>query len=312
MTDVSVPDLTRRPTLAHRFEYALFAGVAAALNAMPRKVALGAGARIARLGNSPLRIRRDVVEENLRIAFPDRDAAWIGATVRNAYAHLGRETVEILRAARHGRSAILSTTVVAGMDLLERALEHGRGVILLTGHFGNWELAVGAVGARGVPTDVLIQRQRNPLFDGAIIEARRGLGMDLIDRGLATRTGLRSLRENRVLAMAGDQNARHGGVFLPFFGRLASTSRGFAILAARTRAPILTVMGTRHADGPLHVEIRTLADEIGRDEDATKNVLLDYMITLERAIVKAPEQYFWHHRRWKTRPPEEPAGADTV
>ncbi|MGH7501003.1 MAG: lysophospholipid acyltransferase family protein [Longimicrobiales bacterium] len=312
MTEIAVPELSRRPTIGHRVEYALFSAAAVLLDALPRKVALAAGARIGRLGYAPFHIRRSVVRENLRTAFPDRDSDWIDATARAAYAHVGRETVEVLRAAREGATTQLARTVLEGEDILRNALERGRGAILLTGHFGNWELAVAAVTARGTATDVLIQRQRNPLFDEAIIDARHGLGMDLIDRGLATRTGLRSLRENRVLAIAGDQNTRRGGVFVPFFGRPASTSRGFAILAARSRAPILTIMGTRRPDGRLHVRIRMLADEIGRDDDATDRVLRDYLRTLEDTIRDAPEQYFWHHRRWKTRPPEEPVKADPV
>lgn len=301
----TVPVLSRRPTLAHRLEYGLFAVASSLLNALPRRTALALGAAVGRLGYSLLRIRRDVVEQNLRIAFPDRDDAWIRSTAREAYAHLGREMVEMLRAARRGRDAVLGNTVIEGEDLLRAALEEGRGAVLLTGHFGNWEMSAGAFGSRGYPVDVLIQRQRNPLFDRAIIDARHGIGMELIDRGLATRTGLKTLRDNRILAVAGDQNTRKGGVFLPFFGRPASTSRGFAILAARAGAPILTMMGTRRSDGRLHIVVRRLADAIGRGGPSTNDVVQAFLNELERAIRAAPEQYFWHHRRWKTRPPEE-------
>jgi KDO2-lipid IV(A) lauroyltransferase len=304
-TDLAVPELTRAPTFRHRIEYALFSAATAMLHALPRRSALALGSVIGRLGFSPFRIRRKVVEDNLRTAFPERDADWIRATGGAAYAHLGRELVEMLRAARGGRNAVLESTVLEGEEHLRAALERGQGAVLITGHYGNWEMAAGAVASRGFPVDVLIQRQRNPLFDRAIIDARRGIGMDLIDRGLATKTGLKTLRDNRVLALAGDQNTRRGGVFLPFFSRPASTSRGFTILAARAGAPILTMMGTRRSDGRLHVGIRPLAEEIGRGGHATNDIVQRYLLELERTIRGAPEQYFWHHRRWKTRPAEE-------
>ena len=304
-TDPAVPELARAPSVRHRIEYALFSAATAMLHALPRRYALALGSVIGRLGFSPLRIRRKVVEVNLRTAFPEGDPDWIRATGRAAYAHLGRELVELLRAARGGRKAVLESTVLEGEEHLRAALERGQGAVLITGHYGNWEMSAGAVASRGFPVDVLIQRQRNPLFDRALIDARRGIGMELIDRGLATKAGLKTLRHNRILALAGDQNTRRGGVFLPFFDKPASTSRGFTILAARTGAPILTMMGTRRSDGRLHVVIRPLAPEIGRGGHATNDMVQRYLLELERTIRAAPEQYFWHHRRWKTRPAEE-------
>ncbi|MCI0433658.1 MAG: lysophospholipid acyltransferase family protein [Gemmatimonadetes bacterium] len=296
----------RRATLAHRVEYALFAAAAATVRALPARSALATGAGLARLGWWPLRIRRTVVEANLRAAFPDHSAKWVRATAAEAYAHIGRETVALLRAAgRTGRAHVDREADIEGAALIGDALALGNGVLVLTAHFGNWELGAASLAALGATIDIVVQRQRNPLFDRALIEARRGLGVSVIDRGAATREGVRSLRDNHVLVLAPDQNAGRSGLFLPFFGRPASTTRGPAILAVRAAAPVLMSTAVRAPDGRLRVRLRSLAGRVPRSESAITGVMSRYLAVLEAAIRETPTQYFWHHRRWKTRPPPE-------
>src|SRR5438132_1504356 len=117
---------------------------------------------------------------------------------------------------------------------LVAAVAAGTGAVLATAHFGNWEVAGAALTARGVPLDVVVQRQANPLFNAAIERDRERMGMRIIERGRAPREALTSLRAGRVVAFVSDQDARRAGVFVPFFGRLASTHRGPALMALRT------------------------------------------------------------------------------
>jgi KDO2-lipid IV(A) lauroyltransferase len=195
---------------------------------------------------------------------------------------------------------------------LHALLECGRGTLILAGHLGNWELGASAVAACGVPIDVVAQRQRNPLFDRAMNEARRRLGSGVIERGETMRAGLRALRQNRVLAIVADQNAGPTGVFLPFFGKLASTTRGPAILAARARAPILLGVPLRQSSGRMLVRFELIADAERSCADEAAHIMGDYLSALENAVRSAPEQYFWHHKRWKTRPPEEARAESTA
>lgn len=293
----------RKPTLAHRVEYGLFALGAAGVRTLPEQLALRTGAAVAGLGFRPLRVRRRVVESNLRTAFPVRDADWVRATALASYAHLGREIVALLRAAGQPPARVQARADLENGDVLRAALAAGRGVVVLTAHFGNWELGAAALAACGAPIDIVVQRQRNPLFDRALIEARRGLGVTVIDRGHATREGVRSLRAEHVLVLAPDQNAGRSGLFLPFFGRLASTTRGPAVIAARAGAPVLMSTAARTPDGRLRVRLSSLSDRVQRSDDVVTDVMTRYLAALEAEVRETPAQYFWHHRRWKTRPP---------
>ncbi|HEX7120362.1 MAG TPA: lysophospholipid acyltransferase family protein [Longimicrobiales bacterium] len=301
----------RAPTLAHRLEYTLFRIAAAAAGLLGDGAAGRLLAAAGRLAYTPLGIRRAAVEAHLRRAFADRDAAWIRRTAAAAYAHLGREGAALIRLAALDRDRVLARTEVEGLDAFRAALGGGRGLVLVTGHLGNWEIGGAALAARGIPIDVVAQRQSNPLFDRAIVAARERLGMRVIERGRATREGLRALRAGRVVALVADQDARRAGVFVPFFGHPASTHRGPALLALRTGAPLFLGTALRTPAGGYHVRLEPVeVDRSGESEDVVRRLTEAFTARLEAAIRAAPDQYFWHHRRWKTRPPEEPAAGE--
>ena len=299
------------PTAAHRAEYALFAGATALARVAGDRVGRRVGEVLGRIAYRPLGIRRDVVEANLRAAFPGRDEHWIRRTAAASYAHLGREAVQLLRLAALDRETVIARTTVDGLYSLREAAERGRGVVVVAGHLGNWELSGAAVAARDVPVSVVVQRQRNPLFNAAINRTRERLGMRVIDRTSAPRGALRALRDGRVVGFVADQDARRNGVFVPFFGRPASTHRGPALFAVRTRAPVFVIAGTRGDDDRFHVRLSPVdADLSGDVAEAVRRLTAECAARLETAVRRAPTQYFWHHRRWKTRPRGEPPGAD--
>jgi Kdo2-lipid IVA lauroyltransferase/acyltransferase len=297
-----------KATLAHRFQWALIAGALRGTDLLGDEGAGRVGALLARLGHSPVRLRRKVVEEQLRAAFPDRDSAWIEATSRAAYEHLGREMVAMLRMSRLRPEQLVERTDIVGLEPVLAAVQANRGVVIAAGHLGNWELGAAMLAVRGVPIDVIAQRQRNPYFDRVIIEARERLGMRVIERGQAPRLALRSLRQGKLVAFVADQNAGPTGVFVPFFGRLASTHRGPALMALRTGAPIFLAVPVRVPGGRYRMTLEEIvADREGEQEAVIERLTAAFTAGLERAIRKFPEQYLWHHRRWKTRPPVDSA-----
>jgi len=299
--------MARRPTLAHRAEYALFLAAGVLARGLPEPAAARLGAALGRLGYWPLGLRRRLVESHLRQAFPERDAAWVRATAAASYAHLGREAVAVLRLAGAPAAEIVARTELEGFERFRAAVEEGRGVVLVSGHLGNWELGAASLAARGIPLDVVVQRQANPLFERALARARAGLGLRVIDRGSAPRAALRALRQGRVVAFVADQDARGAGVFVPFFGRLASTHRGPAVLALRAGSPVFLGLMLRAERGRYRGVLEELcADRSGELAAAAYRIVAAYTARLEAYVRAAPEQYFWHHRRWKTRPPEEP------
>lgn len=298
------------PGLGHRLEFLGFRLLSLGASVLPEPLALALGSAVGHLAGTLVRIRRRVVDENLARAFPLETPAWRNRVARRAYRHVGREGVALLRLARMPVEDLRDRVTLEGSDVLHRAFEAGQGVIVMAGHLGNWEMGGGSVPLAGHPLDVVAQVQHNPLFDAEIVAIRNRLGMTVVPRGEATRAGLRSLRAGRGLGLVADQNVRSGGVFVDFFGVPASTARGPGLLALRTGAAVVTMMCLREpgSRSRYRVHFEAVPPPTAEDpEEAVREVLESCTGILERYIRMAPEQYFWFHKRWKTRPPQEPS-----
>jgi len=298
----------RKHSPAQRLEYALARSLEKAVSVMPEGAADSFGAAIGRRIHD-LGIRRETVDENLRIAFPDATDDWIETTRRAAYEHLGREAAAMLRLSKLDEKALVDRTIPVGWDELQEALSLGRGVILVTGHYGNWEIAAGAVASRGVRIGAIVRRQGNRLVDERLQHLRRQLGVETIYQGQAPSRVPRLLRSNGVVGIVGDQDARRSGIFVPFFGRPASTHRGPALFALRLGAPVFSCIARRLPGKKVRYEVRGERVHFERTGDLDKDVTAltaELALRLEKAVRMAPEQYFWFHKRWKTRPPTGP------
>lgn len=296
----------RRPTLAHHVEFALLRGTIALLGILPWELAARAGARLGLLGYSPLRIRRRVVEEQVAFAFPELSPREVRRIAREAYASLGRTTVETALLPNLTREQVLNLVAeTQGIEEVESALSLGRGIIVVTGHFGNWELGGAYLAARGWPIGSIVRRQGNPLFDRYLNETRRAIGNEVIYDAEAVRRVPRLLRENRPVAFVADQGLLGlASTFVPFFGRLAKTPRGPAVFALRLGTPVFFGAALRRPDGRFRIVFERVPVQETGDRDAdVDRIVADFTRVLERWVRVAPEQYFWHHRRWKHRPP---------
>lgn len=301
--------MSREIRFQHRVEYAAFRFVRGVLRLFPEWAALGAGEALGWFAGTVLRIRRDVVDENLERAFPDASPRWRSAVARGSYRHLGREAVVVFRLGHRGMDWALGATEVDGIEHLQRGVDEGVGALLVTGHIGSWEMGGAAFSVRGLPIDPVALTQANPLFDRDLTEARESLGLRLIRRGDAGREVIRSLRRNRVPALVADQNARTAPVFVDFFGVPAATFRGPALFALRTGAPLVVGACLRVSRHPQRY--RAVVEEVsiepsGDLEDDVTRLTEAWTAVLERWVRHAPEQYFWQHKRWKTRPPASP------
>jgi Kdo2-lipid IVA lauroyltransferase/acyltransferase len=310
------------PTLAHRLQDGTVAAVAFLLRIVPEVVAQGLGWGLGWLAGSVLRVRRRVVDENLARAFPRESKRWRRRVAARVFPHIGREAVTLLRLAGASPADIRSRTQVQGFDAVEEALAQGKGILFLTGHLGNWEIGGGGTSARGIPLDVVARTQRNPLIDARLNASRAQLGMEVIDRKEAPRKVLRALRKGRGVALVADQNVRRGDFFVEFFGTPASTARGPALFARRTGAPVFLAFPLRLPGWRARYRIRFQPLRVprgpeGDDEGFDRRLTRAYLAELEAEIRKAPEQYFWPHKRWKTRPSregdnEEPTASEPV
>ena len=314
---VKVPPSTRGQTEAkhsvgHRVEYALARTLETAVATLPEGAADAFGRRVGRMVHG-LGIRRKVVDENLRLAFPAESDEWIRRTTLAAYEHLGREAAAILRLSKLDRQAIIDRTVPVGWDLMDAALAEGKGVMLVTGHYGNWEIAAATVASRGIPIAAIVRRQGNRLVDARLDQLRRNLGVETITQREAPSRVPRLLRKNAVIGIVGDQDARKSGVFVPFFGRPASTHRGPALFGLKLNAAIMACVARRLPGPGVRYEVSGQRVNVARTGDLEADVnavTAELAARLEGEIRKAPEQYFWFHRRWKTKPTAERPGPD--
>jgi len=296
-------------TLSHYAQYYGIRGSAAALRRLSFERAGAIGERIGMLGYKPLGIRRAVVERQVAAAFPGLAESEVARIARASYASLGRTTIETALLPTYSREQVLDLVEeVTRWDLVERALELGRGVMFVTGHLGNWELGGSYVAARGVPLEAVARRMENPLFDHYLTETRRRIGMTVIHDADAVRRVPRALREQHGVAFLVDQGAVGlASTWVPFFGRYAKTPRGPAVFALRLRAPLLFACALRQPSGRfvLHFE-EVKVEQTGTLDADVDRIVASYTSTLERWVRRAPEQYFWHHRRWKHQRPGTP------
>jgi len=307
----AMPERSERPTpsLAHRAEFYALRGVIGALHALPWDTACAFGERLGALGYEPFGIRKHVVERQIAAAFPELSEADVHALSRRSFEHLGRSTIETALLPALGVRGILDLVESTDrFDLLEDAIKGGRGVVIASGHFGNWELAGAYVAARGVPLDVIVRGQANPLFDAYINQTRGAIGMTVVHDQEAVRRTPRALRDGRAVAFIADQGVLGlASTFVPFFGRPAKTPRGAAVFAIRYDVPTLFVVAVRQPSGRYRLSVEPV--EVPRTGDRDQDVdaiVAKYTAILERWVRTAPEQYFWQHRRWRRQPPDTP------
>jgi Kdo2-lipid IVA lauroyltransferase/acyltransferase len=231
-------------------------------------------------------------------------------TARAAYAHLGRVTIEamLLPGAPPGRVLELFEPEAIGWDILEAARAEGKGIVCVTAHIGNWELAGAYVAARGVPVDAVARHMANPLADRWIFDTRTTSGMQVVYDDQAVRHTTRALRQGHLIALLADQGVKGlASSFVPFFGRPAKTPRGPAVFALRFGAPLLFMLSYREPTGKyrLVVERIPLVDTGDREADIDA-LVAEWTRRLEGWVRRVPEQYFWHHQRWRRQPPDTP------
>jgi len=294
-----------KPTLSHRLLYGLYRGLTGLLGVFPERLAEAAATGLARLLYRIPDFRLKDTLAHLELAFPDNPPEWRRRVARASYEHLVREALQVLRLYGRGTAEIQRRTTVEGLEPIRRAIEEGRGALALTGHLGNWEIGAASVAARGIPVDVVAHRQTNPLFDRHWIQVRESVGIRTLVNYDAFRLVPRSLAEGRLVALVTDQNQRARGVFVPFFGRLASTARGPALFALRADVPIFLGAALREPGWPPRYRLRFRKIEVpetGDRREIVRELTRRHVTLLEERIRDAPEQYFWMHRRWKTRP----------
>ena len=227
--------------------------------------------------------------------------------MRAHYAELGRVAAEYAHLARLARSpAGVAIVEVRGLERAEPL--RGRGAIVMSGHYSNFEL-LGAWVGRLNPVDFVVQPLSNPGAERVIHRLRAEAGVGCLRTSDGTRPIYAALAAGRWVAFLSDQDARRRGLFVPFLGIPASTPVGAARLSLKTGAPIIMGFVKRRPDGRFDLEVHGPLEPPPDPEspDAVRYLTALHVACLEARVRERPELWFWLHRRWKTRPPETPA-----
>lgn len=300
--------------LRHALEYLPLLVVREVFRHLPpeRAVALGAG-----FGSAYARLRGPRTGDaaiNLAIALPEWSPAERRRVLVASFANLGRCIAEVFLLQGPQRERLLEGLSVEGLEHYESAKQASEsgGVIVLTAHFGSWELCGAAMAQRGYPLSVVHHGIENPHLEKMVSGWRRAADVQEIRLGRAAMGVFRALAKGRLVTLLLDQNAhRDEGVFAPFFGELALTRSAPAILAMNRGVPVLPVFVFRVGQTSRHVVkvCRPLELEPG-DEDSTGAVERNVgrmNEAIEAAIRTAPDHWLWPHRRFKNRPAGEPS-----
>jgi KDO2-lipid IV(A) lauroyltransferase len=194
-----------------------------------------------------------------------------------------------------------------GLEHIRAAYARGRGVLLFSGHYGHWELIALMQGHLGLPLALVARPLDNPRLERLLFALRTGSGNRVIHKRRAVREMLRTLHDGSGVAIVLDQDARGDGVFVPFFGRLASTTPTLALLALRSGAAVVPTYSLPRPDRSWDV-VYEPALPIRPSGDTPADVLritAACTARIESWIRERPELWLWMHRRWKTRPAEQ-------
>lgn len=290
--------------LKHRLEYAALFSLGLASRTISEKAAARAGTLLGDLAFDVFKFRRKVALDNLTMAFSERSRTEIEDIARRLYRNLGRNMLEFLRFPKMSSEDIKNKVRFIGQEHFDRAIKEGKGALLISSHFGNWELYAAAIAAYGYPISVVVYEQHNPLSDELMNNIRRSRKIEVIYKPDAPRSILKALAQNRFVAILIDQDAGQDGVFVDFMGQPAATAKGPAVFAVRTGAPLLTGVIVRQ-DERKHVgyiEPPVYADPSNDKEQETLRLTAFVTAAMERYVRKYPDHWYWVHRRWKTQP----------
>lgn len=284
------------------FEYALFLGLNAVVKALPRRLALRLGAGIGALTPYLMPKRRKTAYANLRQAYPEKSEAEIRSIMSKMFRHLGKSGVEMLLVdSFRGQHDLETYFEFHGLEHLRDAYALGRGVFLLSGHLGFWEVGTFFLGELGFPADFVAKKMHNPYVGRHFEKLREAGGGRVIDARQGARKIVRSLAEKRLVCVLLDQHTSpRTSVKVDFFGRPAYTTPIITQIAMKYDVPIVPVFTYRTKDDRYQVFFEPalrLPDDPRPEAIAEQTALLTARI--EAAVRKAPHQWFWVHRRWR-------------
>jgi KDO2-lipid IV(A) lauroyltransferase len=257
------------------------------------------------LGTSVFRLtgfRKTLTMDNLRHAFPEMKEHEVEEIALGAYRNYGISLMEMIWASRQPPSRLCDLVNLQNREVFERMFAKQKGVVIVSAHFGSWELLIhGARLQIGMPLNIIVQRQRNQWIDRLIDRGRRRHGNSTIPMGPSAREALSVLRNRGVIAALADQSGPKESLFVDFLGRPAATHRGVAAFSLKTGSQIVMALSRRRPDGTYDVVFEEVDqhDIQSYSEENISELTRRHVAVLERHIRRSPDHWLWMHKRWK-------------
>lgn len=253
----------------------------------------------------PKRVR--IAEENLRIAFPEKDKAWIKTTARKVFENMGIVFAEFLAIPKLSDEEVKDYIRFENVELIKEKYDQGKGVLLLSGHYGNWELLAYSVAVYlDLPILVIVKPLSNYYLDNIINNFRTSRGNSVVSMYESAFKVVKTLKNGGIVALLADQSAtKDKDIFVEFFGRKAATFDSPAHFALKYNVPIILGFAQRQ---DYFYKVRLVEIEhsdLNFDAEGIYTLTKRYITLLEDAIRQQPELWLWTHRRWKHKPVEQ-------
>ncbi len=294
-------------------EYAATRVAFAILGLLPRGLAIALGIGLMRLVPFVLTSLRRTGMRNLEIAFPEKSDAERTEILAGTFENLGRvlgELSQVNKLSKEKFAEIIDFELDAESKYVyARNKAEGRGVLITTGHLGNWEMLVLGFAALYEPISYLARPLDNPKIDALLNERRTRFGNNPINKTNSAMMAIRILREGGILGILSDVNAHpKEGVFVPFFGVQACTASGAAMMAIRADSFIFPTFCVWDRDIKRYKFVHGPLLEPSKTGDLKRDIIettAAYTAEIEKIIRSYPDQWMWIHKRWKTRPKGE-------
>ncbi len=255
------------------------------------------GRRIGRILMRVGKRRRERAFANLALAFPEKSDAERADIAERAFEHFGIISADFLQIPRRSLEEFHASTEVVGRENLDKALALNKGVIFITGHFGNWERSSTYISSEGHTLSVVARDTDDAGVNSMVNDLRSFTGTKVISRGAAARPIIAALRRNELVGILPDQNADE--IYIPFFGKLAGTVLGPGVIHERTGAPVIPAYCVRIAPGKYRIEVHPALEPLPGYETKGEGMMRAINASLEEIIRKHPEQWLWFHDRWR-------------
>ncbi|MBI3399424.1 MAG: lysophospholipid acyltransferase family protein [Deltaproteobacteria bacterium] len=293
----------------HRFIIQCLKILCWSIGHLPLAFALWFGRILGKLAFYLDKKHRVITLNNLENSFKgEKTSGDINAIAKKVFENLGMNFMEFCRLSWLKTEDLTGYVEVEGFENFERAYKKGKGVIFLTGHFGNWELMAIFYALKGYPVDIVVRDLDSPIADEFVKWVRTVAGNRIVSKDRSMRELLRIVSKGGVVGILLDQNVTwNEGVFVYFFNELACTNKGPALLALASGAAIVPTFIVRNGKKHRIIigEEITIKNSGNRAADHLKNTAL-FTKVIEDFARQYPEQWFWLHQRWKSRPENDP------